>query len=300
MTPGKTALVTGAVGFTGRYICQALRAEGLHVFGLGNHPSDDPAMFDCDLRDGDATQQVVDKVRPDYVLHLAAISYVGAGDLSAFYSVNVVGTCNLLHALESCRPEKVLIASSANIYGQPADGRPIAEARAPAPVNHYAASKLAMEHMARTWFDRLPIILARPFNYTGPGQDARFLVPKIVNHFREGKKAIALGNLDISRDFSHVREVVDCYLGLLTSDLESEAVNICSGRSISLKEIVDLMAEIAGYPIQVEQDPALIRGNEIKQLVGSNEKLRTNIGKAPSGNMRRILEDMFLSSMSGE
>ncbi len=293
MEPDKIALVTGALGFTGRYICQALREKGLTVYGLGNHPSDDSAIFECDLRNREAIQRVVDQVRPDYVVHLAAISYVGADDLDGFYSVNVVGTCHLLQALESCQPEKVLVASSSNIYGQPADSEPIAENRVPAPVNHYAASKLAMEHMARTWFDKLPIIITRPFNYTGPGQDTRFLVPKIVNHFRERETRIELGNLDVSRDFSDVRELVDCYLALLDSNAASETVNICSGNTASLKEIVDILQEIAGYKIEVVQNPAFMRANEIKILVGSNSKLKQLTGFAPAGNMRAILRDML-------
>jgi nucleoside-diphosphate-sugar epimerase len=185
-----------------------------------------------------------------------------------------------------------LIASSANVYGN-ISGRELSEDICPAPVNHYAASKLAMEHMVRTWFDRVPIIMTRPFNYTGPGQDERFVVPKIVNHFKRRASSIQLGDTSVERDFSDVEDLVEAYMRLLESDARSEIVNICSGKTVSVAAIVAEMNRIAGYEIKVETQPALLRKNDINRLVGNNQKLRRLTGFAPSTGIRETLLKMY-------
>ena len=188
----------------------------------------------------------------------------------------MLGTLNLLQALAALKrpPRRIIVASSANVYGTPKEDV-LDESLCPAPVNHYAASKLAMECMVRTWCDRLPILITRPFNYTGPGQAEHFLVPKIVRHYRERAPHIELGNLHVSRDYSDVEDVVAAYLALLESDVRSEVVNICSGRAIALLDIIDMMNEIAGYKIEVKVNPEFVRENEVPRLVGSPAKLRS-------------------------
>ena len=177
------ALVTGLGGFTGRYLASELEAAGYRVFGTahGNDPLG-PDMFAVDLGNREDLHRVVAEVRPDVVAHLAAISFVAHGDVEAIYRVNVVGTRNLLEVLAGLdkRPMAVLLASSANIYGNAAV-EVIDELVAPSPANDYAVSKLAMEFMARLWLERLPVVIARPFNYTGVGQSESFLLPKIVD-----------------------------------------------------------------------------------------------------------------------
>ena len=267
----KTALLTGAGGFTGRYMDAALRQRGYDVVGLENAGSSP-----CDLTNAAATMRAVQAAKPDVVVHLAAVSFVAHGNAEEFYRVNVFGTLNLLQALAQLDPppRRILIASSANVYGTP----PIEvldETVCPCPVNHYANSKLAMEHMVRTWFDRLPIVITRPFNYTGPGQADHFLVPKIVRHFRQRAPVIELGNLHVSRDFSDIEDVIAAYTALLDSDVRSEIVNLCSGRGIALLDVVNAMNQLAGYEIEVRVDPELVRANEVPRLVGSNAKLRS-------------------------
>lgn len=289
-----TALVTGASGFTGRYMIDALKKRGFTVAGFGSEPTNADETLACDLTDAAAVKAAVDKVQPDWVVHLAALAFVGHADQEAFYRVNVFGTLNLLNALAEQKkaPQRILIASSANIYGTPGV-EVINEDICPAPVNHYACSKLAMEHMVATWFERLPIVIARPFNYTGPGQDERFLIPKIVGHFARSEPTIELGNLDVSRDFSDVRDVVESYVRLLDSDVLGQRVNICSGRAVALREVIALMEGIAGYRINVEVNPAFVRANEIPVLRGDNQRLLTATGFAPRQDLKQTLEDML-------
>ena len=277
---GKRALITGVHGFTGHYLARELAAAGYRVFGtvIPGHEAG-PDLFEVDLCDRAAVAAMAEQVQPDVVAHLAAISFVAHADADAMYRVNVVGTRNLLEALAGARhrPSAVLLASSANIYGNAGVAR-IGEDVAPAPANDYAVSKLAMEYMARLWMDRLPIVIARPFNYTGRGQAEHFLLPKIVAHFRRRAPRIELGNLNIARDFSDVRMVAAAYRRLLAASPAGEVFNICSGRSHSLANVIDTLDDMAGYRIEVDVNPAFVRANDVLRLEGSNDKLAGAIG----------------------
>lgn len=272
-------LLTGANGFTGRYVRAELEAAGYKVVGAVVGAPKGSQEVGLDITSPDNCRRVMEKVRPNYLVHLAAISFVQHADADAFYRVNVIGTINLLQAMADAKisPRRVLIASSANVYGNATSGV-ITEEQAPQPINHYAVSKLAMEFMVKTWFDRMPIVLTRPFNYTGVGQAPHFLVPKIVSHFVQRAPVIELGNLDVERDFSDVRMVARAYRGLLEHDCAGEVVNICSGRPYSLRNIIGMMQDIAGYEIDVRVNPAFVRQSEVKTLVGSIEKLHSLIG----------------------
>ena len=291
----QTVLVTGASGFTGRYMVDALLDRGLNVVGVGTHPTLKYQCIACDLTDQQAVIDLVNKVRPDWIVHLAALSFVGHTDHLAFYNVNVFGTLNLLNAVKKLDylPKKILIASSANIYGTP-NLLQIGEDTVPSPVNHYACSKLSMEHMVSNGYSDLPVIITRPFNYTGPGQDNRFLIPKIVEHFARGDRIIELGNIDVSRDFSDVRDLVCAYMLLLESDTSGEIVNVCSGKDTSLRSVIEQMNLIAGYEIDVRVNPAFVRSNEIPRLCGSYDLLKGLVGWMPSIELTQTLSDMYL------
>jgi nucleoside-diphosphate-sugar epimerase len=288
---GKRALITGMAGFTGRYVAGQLRAAGYQVTGLGapaeasGDKLDGVDLHGVDLGDRAGLAAIVQQVQPHVVVHLAAIAFVGHGDVEQIYRVNVAGTRNLLEALAGLaqKPSAVLLASSANIYGNTDVGGAgtIDEDVPAAPANDYAVSKLAMEYMARLWQDRLPIIIVRPFNYTGVGQHENFLLPKIVAHFRRRDTSIELGNLHVWRDFSDVRMVASSYRQLLAAPAGVTAgrtFNICSGQAYSLGEVLDLMADIAGYRIEVHVNPAFVRANEVVRLVGDNRRLVSVIG----------------------
>jgi nucleoside-diphosphate-sugar epimerase len=286
----RTALLTGAEGFTGRYVRRALEVRGYDVVSL-----DSAGPNPCDLTDRAASEFAVRKAQPDAVVHLAALAFVRHDNPLEFYRVNVLGTLNLLQALAGLNspPRRVLIASSGNVYGKP-DLGVLDESVCPSPVNHYANSKLAMEHMVRSnWFKRFPIIITRPFNYTGPGQADHFLIPKIVQHFRQRLPFIELGNLNVFRDFSDIDDVVAAYLALLESDARSEVVNICSGQGIALLDVIRVMNELAGYEIEVRVNPEFVRQNEVPRLVGSNVKLRRLVNLPPPRPFAETLRRMY-------
>ena len=271
----RRALITGARGFTGAYVRDELQRAGFEVIGtLAGNEAPGPNEYVLDITSLDDCRRVIGEVRPTHIVHLAAISFVAHDDALAMYNVNVLGTLNLLQACVDVgvRPDKILIASSANVYGNA--GGVIDESVVPAPVNHYAASKLAMEHLVRTWFERLPIVVTRPFNYTGRGQAPRFLVPKIVEHFVQRQPVIELGNLDVARDFSDVRTVAQTYRALLESAVAGEIVNVCSEHARTLHEVVAMVREASGHDLEIRVNPAFVRDNEVKLLVGSVAKLR--------------------------
>lgn len=256
-------LLTGSDGFTGRHFAELARSTGHEVV---------PLM--ADLTDREALQREVLATAPDAVLHLAAISFVGHAADKAFYTVNVIGTMNLLAALVQLplAPRRVLLASSANVYGN-CEASPISESQPPAPVNHYAMSKLAMEHMARTYADRLAMVITRPFNYTGPGQAVNFVIPKLVDHFARRAPAIALGNLHVEREFNDVQMVCSAYLQLLLHGEPGETYNVCTGRPYTLQHVIDTLTRITGHQMQVEVNPAFVRSNEVHRLCGNPVKL---------------------------
>ena len=276
-------LLTGSDGFTGRHFVSSARARGHEVVAL-----------QANLNDRDALIQEVAQVAPEAVVHLAAISFVGHADPSAFYNVNVIGTLNLLDALAALAqpPRSVLLASSANVYGN-CEQSPITEAQPPAPVNHYAMSKLAMEYMARTYLDRLPLFFVRPFNYTGPGQAESFVIPKLVAHFARRAAAVELGNLDVEREFNDVRFVCEAYLQLLEKAKPGEVVNVCTGKPVTLKSVLALLSQITGHQLQVKVNPAFVRNNEIHRLCGSPAKLVGVVGEVTSPSLSDTLRWML-------
>ncbi|TMO07437.1 hypothetical protein CWB60_08010 [Pseudoalteromonas sp. S327] len=287
-------LITGIGGFTGRHLKKHLEKQGMEVYGTTYTSSSMEDTFPVNLTDAASVLDIINKVEPSYIVHLAAISFVGHGDAAEFYRVNVVGTENLLQSVikSKANVKKVIVASSANIYGN-TDVDLISESFPPEPVNHYACSKMAMEKIVANYYTKLPIIITRPFNYTGVGQAEHFLVPKIVSHFKQQKSEIELGNLDVYRDFSSVDFVVNAYAKLLQSDVKSEVFNICSGNSYSLKQIIESLEAQAGYKINVSVNPAFVRVDEVKKITGDNNKLLNLFPELKVTKLKDILKSML-------
>ena len=261
-------LVTGHRGFTGRYLVAELKAHGHEPVGLTSNLLDETAL----------TAEIA-TCRPEAVVHLSAVAYVAHGNANDFYRTNLIGTRNLLAALAAAHAPlaAVLLISSANIYGN-TTANPITETTPPNPTNDYAVSKLAMEQMARLWSAHLPILIARPFNYTGVGQPTHYLIPKLVAHFQMRAPEIELGNLDVWRDYSDVRAVVAAYRRLIERPAVGATVNICSGTTYSVREILTLMHRLTGHTLTVRTNPTLMRANEVTHLCGSNALLNELIG----------------------
>lgn len=293
---GKRVLITGFRGFTGQYMSAELTLHGYEVFGLGSQPGGESRYRQANLLDVDGLRAVIAEVRPDVVVHLAGLTFVGLGDANAFYQVNLIGTRNLLEVLAaSGMPlDAVLLASSANVYGNASSGV-LSEAILPVPANDYGVSKLAMEFMASLWCERLPIVIARPFNYTGVGQADNFLLPKIVAHFRRKAEKIELGNLDVWRDFSDVRAVVKAYRGLIEARPIGQTFNVCSGRTHSLREVLAMCSEITGHELQVAVNPAFVRANEVRNLCGDASRLQVLLPQWHTPPLEETLQWMLMA-----
>lgn len=267
MASHSKVLITGINGFTGVHLRRLLSDDGFECVGL-----------DCDLRNREAVFFQVSKLNPDYVVHLAGVSFTAETDSNLIYSINVIGSLNLLDALNqlpSC-PKKVVLASSATVYGNIQD-RKLDETFCPKPLSHYGCSKLSMEHMAQNYTDSLPLIITRPFNYTGPNHSERFVIPKLLSAYKKNLSVVELGNLDVSREFNDVRDVSNIYYLLLMSSFASDVVNICSGKSVSLATIISLLDEISGRTLSVKTNPMFSRSNEVKDLSGDPRKLMSMV-----------------------
>lgn len=283
-----TILITGAKGFTGLYLQDAAKKLGLQVVALTSNLNDLPSL-----------EKEVLTVKPDYVAHLAGISFVASKDHEAFYRVHALGSSNLLQALTKLEkaPKKVLLASSATVYGN-SNNHLSEEGQILSPIDHYATSKVAMEEMAKTFFNRLPILIARPFNYTGVGQKGNFLIPKLVDHFAKRKPYIELGNLNIEREFNDVKMICDAYLKLLEFGNTNEIYNVCTGQARSLQFVMDTLKKITGHDIEIRVNPDFVRASEVHRMVGNPEKLNRLLSSNGLSLQIPRLEDTFKSMLS--
>jgi GDP-6-deoxy-D-talose 4-dehydrogenase len=295
------ALITGIEGFTGKYLVHELQQAGYDVFGLafGGARGHGEKVITCDLNNLHSVEYALDLTQPSVIVHLAGISFVAHNDVEAIYRTNIAGTRNLLEAASKLKvlPRAIVLASSANIYGN-ASVEVIEESTPAAPANDYAVSKLAMEYVARLWADKLRITIVRPFNYTGVGQSINFLLPKLVDHFKRRAPMIELGNLDVMREFSDVRNVAEYYRRMLQRDsnfISGDTFNICSGVGHRLLDAIKMMQEISGHIPEIRVNPAFVRANEVKKLVGSRTKLEQAIGKVEVISLRDTLRWMYES-----
>jgi GDP-6-deoxy-D-talose 4-dehydrogenase len=283
---GKTILLTGADGFTGQHLTREARKRGYQILPLQS-----------DLVDAKSITGELSGKTFEYVVHLAAISAVTHADELALYQVNLLGTHNLLQALSAQipTPSKVIIASSANVYGNATES-PINELATPAPVNHYAMSKLAMEFMLEKYRRHLPLVTVRPFNYTGVGHDNRFVIHKLVNHFSKHSAWVDLGNVSVEREFNDVRTVCGAYLDLLIHGVNQEVYNICSGKTYSLTQVVDTLSRLSGHKLEIRINPDFVRTNEVHRLCGDPGKLEACLGKLEHPTLEDTLQWMLSSA----
>jgi len=218
-------------------------------------------------------------VKPNYIIHLAAISFVGHTNTDDFYKVNVVGTQNLLEAIrQNCKNEiiKIILASSATVYGNQTN-TVLSEDLCPNPVNHYGISKYAMEQVAKLYYNSLPILVVRPFNYTAPKQNINFIIPKIAKAFNDKANVLELGNIEVYREYNSIEFICECYFQLALSSYTKEIVNLCTGKTYSLSQVISKFKDFTNHEIDIKVNPEFVRSNEILKLSGDPKKLNAMI-----------------------
>jgi nucleoside-diphosphate-sugar epimerase len=287
-------LITGGAGFTGRRLARRLRQDGHDVAALSRHAADAGTVV-ADLCDVDAATRVLSRLRPRAIIHLAGVAAPSHNDIAEMYAANVIGTANLFSAITAAKaePDIVIVASSGQIYAPAKDATPLAEDARLAPSSHYAVSKHATEEIAALYVRRFRIIVTRAFNYTGPGQDASFLVPKIVRHYVERRGEIRLGNLDLYRDISDVERAVEAFARLVSRAIAPTVVNVSSGRAVHLAEILTIMEEISLHRLRIVTDPAFLRADEPRYIIGSPVRLEGLVGPLPNPEFRDTLARMY-------
>ena len=302
------ALVTGASGFVGRHLVEALRREGADVVACGG-PHDTAEYRRIDLADVQSLQSTLDAARPDVVFHLAAQSFVPESLQSPLeiFEINAIGSARLVQAIReyatSASPPRLVFASSAEVYGprEPSE-YPLRETLNLWPSTPYGASKAAAEAMllayARSF--SLDVVLGRFFNTIGPGQSERFVVASLAAQLASiaagGPRELHVGNLQPSRDFIDVRDAVAAYLALARDGESGEVYNVCSGSAVSIRDVLRELIAIARVPVAVREDPTRMRNADIPVSVGDPAKLRARTGWTAQIPLPRSLRDVYESA----
>ena len=281
----KRLLVTGQHGFVGSTLVDMLdREPGLRDWSLLATP------HSLDLRDAQSVDAIVARsAAPDAVIHLAAQSWVPDSfrDPATTFAVNIVGTLNLLQALQHCRfAGRMVYVGTGDVYGVvPEAALPVSERHLPVPRNPYAVSKLAAEALCRQWSitESIDVVLARPFNHIGRGQSERFVVSDFARQIAAIRRkrrppVVAVGDIDVTRDFTDVRDVVRAYFALLERGTRGEVYNVCSGHDRSVRSILERLAQLAGVEVTMHVDPARMRKAEQRRIRGDASKIRDATG----------------------
>ncbi|HEU5211201.1 MAG TPA: GDP-mannose 4,6-dehydratase [Gaiellaceae bacterium] len=273
-------LVTGGQGFVGAHLLRLLV---------------EAAAPEADVTDPVALRAAVHEVRPSAVVHLAALSNVAESfrDPAGVWQVNAIGTVNLLEAVRAeCPDARVLVVSTGEVYGD-ADVVPTPESEGYKPRSPYAASKAAAELAAGQ--SGLDVVVARAFQHEGPGRDDRFAIGSWTSQLAElelaGGGMLRVGNLDVERDITDVRDVCRAYRALLDRDVPPGVYNVASGRAVSLREVLDRLVALCRVPVSVEADPDRMRASDVAVVCGDPSKLRAATGWQPEIALERTLAD---------
>ncbi|MBI4596986.1 MAG: GDP-mannose 4,6-dehydratase [Candidatus Omnitrophica bacterium] len=302
-------MITGATGFVGRHLAEALIRQGAEVVGLSRRRTTDklslgpdrPRWVCGDLHDEAWLSEVLRAARPTHVFHLAGVLPGAPGGAAAQYEANVLLTVQLLEAIHrlSLNPW-IMVASSSAVYGDMEPNEPpLSEDRPFQPRSHYAVSKAAQElaALSYTLMHRLRTVRVRSFNLIGPGQPNTLLTSHLAYQVAQARaanmpRAVRVGNLFPRRDYVDVRDAVRAYQ--LLAEHETEGVfNVCSGRSVSVQECVDLLARCCGEPLQVLIDQDRVRPQEISIQVGDPQRLHRATGWTPARSLEESLRDLL-------
>jgi GDP-4-dehydro-6-deoxy-D-mannose reductase len=304
------ALITGASGFVGRHLVAALRRRGDEVLACGGPHDDGEEYFPIDLADPSSLTAALAAARPSVVFHLAAQSFVPSSLSSPVETleINALGTARLAEAVRRYDADpapRILFVSSAEVYG-PRDPSeyPLHERLDLRPVNPYGASKAAGEAMllaAASSFG-LDVVIARAFNHIGPGQGERFAVASMARQLARiaggAEPQMYVGNLASCRDFLDVRDVVEAYLELARRGEGAQVYNVCSGRAVTIRDILRELILIARVPVEVREEPQRLRATDIPLSVGSCEKLHAATGWMPKLALQSSLRDVYEAAVA--
>lgn len=286
-------LVTGSSGFVGQHFARMARIAPLELDG----------KF-VDLLDSQDVEAAVAATQPDAVVHLAAQSFVPESfrDPSETYRVNFFGTYNLLSALKATGfSGRVLYISSAEVYGAvPDSDLPVRENFPLKPLNPYSVSKIAAEALCYQWSqtEQFEVVVARPFNHIGPGQSERFAISDFAKQIVEIKRGhkepiFHVGDIDVMRDFTDVRDVIRAYIALLASGRNGEIYNVCSQREYSIRSLLAAMLDMASVKATIVPDESRFRASQHRRMLGSYEKLFSDTQWRLEIPMERSLRDVL-------
>ena len=298
-------LVTGAAGFAGSHLIDLLVRPGTHVIAWyrpGGSPPREQAgvLWDAvDLLDQRQVQAAIDRARPTAVYHCAGAAHVGRAweATASTLATNVRGTHHVLQAMErSGSGARVFVPSSALVYAPASE--PLTEQHALRPSSPYGVSKLAQEMLALEGHGALAVTIARPFNHFGPRQDPQFAAPGFARRIADIERGrwapeISVGNLDAQRDLTDVRDTVRAYQMILERGQPGRPYNVCSGRAITIRELLDRLIARARVPVEVKVDPARYRPNDTPLVVGDPSRLRDELGWAPEIPLDQTLDDLL-------
>lgn len=302
-------LVTGADGFVGRYLLAALAAAGHEALPCYRSGGSIPAWASAGPWNGlhwhplelgePASVEWVGAMPCDAVIHLAALSSGRAGrrDPGRAWEVNAAGTARFLEVVAAHGRPRTIVVSTGEVYGS-GPARPRTEGDPTEPVAPYAASKLGSEIAAGDIARRagLPLVIARPFAHTGPGQSTQFVAPAFVERLRaaraDGAPTVTTGNLEPVRDLLDVRDVVSAYIALLDPAVPAGTYNIARGEGTSLAELFRRLAQLVGVEVTPVADPALVRAADVPHLVGDATRLQHATGWRPERPLDQTLQDL--------
>jgi GDP-4-dehydro-6-deoxy-D-mannose reductase len=292
-------LITGDSGFVGQHALAAWpHASGLMAWGMARNGQE------VSILDKATLCAALEDCKPDAVLHLAAQSFVPESFANPAHTleVNLMGTLRLLEALKATGFQgRMLQVGTADAYGLvPTTEMPIQESRLLQPRNPYAVSKAAAEALCYQWSqtEKFEVLMARPFNHIGEGQAAHFAVSSFAKQLAEmslGLRApvLSVGNLEASRDFTDVHDVLRAYALLLEKGHSGEVYNICSGQAHSLQSVVDRLLKLSGVDVQIEIDRDKLRPAEQTQVWGSYEKINKHTGWRPEISIDTSLHNVY-------
>lgn len=298
-------LITGGTGFVGSHLLHFLKTFDAKVIVVssGGVTTQEPGVDYCqaDIRNADDVGAVVREASPDRIYHLAGISSVSNSwkEPRLTFDVNVIGTYNVFEAaMRLPEPPRILNVSTSQVYA-PSDAA-LLETSPVGPDNPYAASKAMAELLAVQYrkFPKGGIITARAFNHTGPGQSTTFALPSFARQLAEMEAGLRppllkVGNINVKRDFTDVRDVVVAYYEMLEKGAVGEAYNVCSGRTVLLAELVKELQNNCSAAVRIEIDPARVRLSEVPQIVGDAGKLHKTTGWLPRIPLENTLKDLL-------